>query len=97
MNRDRQNRWDANHLTTITTKMPAIEVERLDRLISAEGYQSRYAFLLHLIEQWDAEYTKRDLQHKAQDADAPDYVRAQAQRVRRHKVLGNFDTIEHNI
>ncbi len=58
MNRDRQAKWDSNNLVTICTKLPIHQVHDLDIAIASEGYQSRYAFLQDLIEQWEVKHYK---------------------------------------
>lgn len=93
MNRQRQARWDANHLTTIATKLPAMEAEGLDRMIADAGYQSRYAFLLDLVETWQHNYTVAELKRQGRDPNAPHYLKEQAQRANHSTICGNFDII----
>lgn len=55
MNRDRQAKWDANHLTTIATKLPVQQADDLKLHIGQAGYPSVYAFLQDIIAKWELE------------------------------------------
>lgn len=59
MNRERQNRWDADNLVTICTKFPTREVVDIDRAIGEAGYQSRYAFIHDLVDTWMIQHHRR--------------------------------------
>lgn len=59
MDRERQERWDAAHLRTASTKLLQPQYDLLRRACEAEGV-TVYGLLRQLIGQWLVEFVRRN-------------------------------------
>ena len=64
MGRERQAKWDANHLRTASTKLTIAEYQLLQEACSVDGH-SVYSLLGWMIREYLTEYKEQKEQHTA--------------------------------
>lgn len=65
MDRERQARWDMNHLRTASTKLTVAEYRLLQEVCSIDGH-SVYSLLGWMLREYIAEYQEQKEQHAAE-------------------------------